>query len=164
MTKLKNLLQNHSTNVTQTWHKAFLSEVFANKGPFQFSQRRFSDKYIRMPRVTLWVTHIKSLIVFIDWNWMWHTGLMCLYLNSPPVKFSQVRDVAHGPHVFIFKQSTSKIFSGEARVPHPSPEKQFQSINTFAQSYDFTKSSIQRKNHKHRLRENYNNLLFCLSV
>ena len=35
----------------------------------------------------------------------------------------------------------------EAHGPHRSLEKQFQSINTFAKSFGYTKTLIKKKNH-----------------
>ena len=48
------------------------------------------------------------------------------------------------------------LINEEAHVPHCSPvtEKQFQSINTFVQSYDYTKTLIKKKKYHYLLIEN----------
>ena len=53
------------------------------------------------------------------------------------------------PRAAWFIQTAVPSNKQEAHGPHHSPEKQFQSINTFMQSYDYTITLIKREKKSH---------------
>ena len=70
LTKLKNLLQNHSANFRQTWQNASLGDVdsSSNEGPHLFSKGDYNKKPKYIDKIFLLQNHLANF------NQTWHNA------------------------------------------------------------------------------------------